>query len=263
MEQALAALRRRAELRDASQLDVDMAAAALAQAHAQADGSRAEREQARVMLTATFAEIPLPAEPPELSEPQLPPQELNALRDLVIARSHEIRAADREAQRFEVLARRIRADRIADPTLGVRMFDERGGAERGAGVVLSIPLGGGYRKAAADQAAALAEAAQQELLNVKRIVIAMADTDLSNARLRLAAWNSANNAAQSTVEALRRTQRGYDLGQIDLADLLYVRRQTNDTRRLEIQMRSEANRALLKLQIDSHVIWLVDDEDEH
>src|SRR3546814_9889999 len=82
--------------------------AALAQAQAQVATSLAAREQARVALAANFPEIPLPAEPPETAVPALPPQGLAAMRDLVIERSHEIRAADREAQRLAVVARRDR-----------------------------------------------------------------------------------------------------------------------------------------------------------
>src|SRR3546814_1677669 len=99
--------------------------------------SLAAREQARVALAANFPEIPLPAEPPETAVPALPPQGLAAMRDLVIERSHEIRAADREAQRLAVVARRIRADRIADPSFGVRLFSARSGMEQGAGIVRS------------------------------------------------------------------------------------------------------------------------------
>src|SRR3546814_14652027 len=80
-----------------------------------------------------FPERPPPAEPPETAVPALPPQGLAAMRDLVIERSHEIRAADREAQRLAVVARRIRADRIADPSFGVRLFSERRGMEKGGG----------------------------------------------------------------------------------------------------------------------------------
>ncbi|PZO87241.1 MAG: transporter, partial [Sphingomonas sanxanigenens] len=45
-----------------------------------------------------------------------------------------------------------------------------------------------------------------------------------------------------------------------LTDLLYVRRQAQEAHRLEIDARSEADRALLKLQIDSHSIWAPDEE---
>jgi cobalt-zinc-cadmium efflux system outer membrane protein len=256
LEAALTALRRRVQLRDASALDLDQASAALAQAQAQAAASLSAREQARVILVATFPEIPLPPEPAELALPERPLQNLETMRALVVERSHEIRAADREAQRLAVVARRVRADRIADPSLGVRLFSERSGMERGAGVVASIPLGGGYRRAAADQASAEANVARLELANVQRSVAAIADADLSNARTRLEAWRSAQASAQSASDAAGRTERGYQLGQIDLVDLLYARRQANDARRSEIDARSEASRALLKLQIDSHSIWV-------
>jgi len=263
LDAALAALGRRVALRDASQLELDQASAALAQARAQAGMSRAGREQARVRLAATFPEIPLPQEPPDLAVPELPALDLEALRALVIERSHEILAADRQAQRLDVIARRIRADRIADPSFGVRLFSERSGMERGAGLVMSIPLGGGYRRSAADQASAEANAARFELASIRRSVMALADADLSNARTRLEAWRSADAAARGAADAARRTERGYQLGQIDLADLLYARRQANDARRSEIEARSGADRALLRLQIDSHVIWIDEEKHDH
>src|SRR3546814_6952545 len=115
-----------------------------------------------------FPERPPPAEPPETAGPALPPQGLAAMRDLVIERSHEIRAADREAQRLAVVARRIRADRIADPSFGVRLFSERSGMEQGAGIVMSMTLGGGHRRAGAARASAADTGAQLEDMSVKR-----------------------------------------------------------------------------------------------
>ena len=261
LEKELSALRRRVALRDAAALDVDQAMAALAQAQAQVASSLAAREQARVTLAANFPEIPLPTEPPETSVAMVPAQKLAAMRDLVIERSHEIRAAEREAQRLAVVAQRVRADRIADPSFGVRLFSERSGMEQGAGVVMSMPLGGGHRRAAADRASAEGNAAQLEHMSVQRTVRAIADADLSSATLRLEAWKNTDLSAQSAASALARTERGYQLGQIDLADLLYARRQAGEARRSEIMARSEAARALLKLEIDSHSLWMVHDED--
>src|SRR3546814_272607 len=261
LEKELSALRRRVALRDAAALDVDQAMAAMAQAQAQAANSLAAREQARVALAANFPEIPLPIEPPETSVAMVPAQRLAAMRDLVIERSHEIRAAEREARRLAVVAQRVRADRIADPSFGVRLFSERSGMEQGAGVVMSMPLGGGHRRAAADRASAEGNAAQLEHMSVQRTVRAIADADLSSATLRLEAWKNTDLSAQSAASALARTERGYQLGQIDLADLLYARRQAGEARRSEIMARSEAARALLKLEIDSHSLWVVHDED--
>ncbi len=260
LDQEVVAVQRRLALRDAAQLDLDAARAARAQASAQATTSLARREQARAMLAATFPDIALPIEPPELAAPLLPDETLTTIRDRVIARSHEIAAADKEAQRRDVTARRVQADRIADPSFGVRLFSERSGAETGAGLHASIPLGGGHRRASADQAAAEASAARLDLAAVRRTVEAMANADLVNARARFDAWRDASLAARSADETARLTGRGHQLGQIDLADVLYARRQANDAHRAEIDARSEAARAIRKLQIDAHMLWAPDDD---
>jgi len=260
LEQALTAVKRRAELQDAAQLDVEQADAALALAETQAADSLAKREEARVTLAAHFPTIPLPPEPPELPEPALPPQGLDALRELVISRSHEIRAAEGEAQRLQTMSRRARADRIADPSFGVRLFSERTGMEQGAGVVASIPIGGGYRRAASDQASAEASAAELDLAETRRLVEAVASADVSNISSRKAAWESARRSAERTRAATQLSERGYQLGLIDLADLLQSRRLTNDAQRTEIDARSSLLRAILKIRIDSHSIWTASED---
>ena len=256
LDKAASAVRRRRALKDAADLDVDQAQATLAQARGAAAGALSVREEARALLAATFPDLPLPAEPQRLAAPDLPAQPLGALRDLVIERSHEIRAADFEAKRLGVVSRRVRADRIVDPTFGIRMFSERGGAERGLGIVASMPFGGGYRRAAADQAGAEATAAGFELENTRRMVEATADADLSNARTRIEVWRGMAEAASSAMAAAERTQRGQVLGEINLADMLYARRQAHDAQRAEIDARGNAERALTKLQIDSYTIWV-------
>lgn len=251
----MTAIRRRAALRDASTLDVDQAEAALAQAEAQAASSLSARDEASARLLVAFPDIPLPTETPPLPQPELPAEAIEALRAQVIARSHEIRAAEREAQRRTVLARRARADRIADPSFGVRVFSERGGQERGAGIVASMPLGGGYRRAASDQADAEAGAAELDLSQTRRQIEATASVDVANIRSREAVWRNRALSATSAERAATRTSRGYELGQIDLTDTLLVQRQANDARRLEIEARGEMLRSLLKLEIDAHRIW--------
>ncbi len=252
---ALGAIERRKDLRDAAQIDLDQARAARAVVEAQLADSRSLLEKARVTLSAIFPEIPLDAEPPGLATPQLPAQDLGTLRALVIDRSHEILASEREAQRLSVVASRARADRLPDPTVGVRMFRERGGLEHGVGVSLSVPLGWGYRSAGVRRASAEATAAEYDLAEVRRAIQAIADADVSEVRTRIAAWNSMAVSARSAAEVAARTQRGQQLGAIDLSDLLYIQKQANDARRAEIVARDLASRAVLKIQIDSHVIW--------
>ncbi|WP_126516951.1 TolC family protein [Sphingobium amiense] len=132
---------------------------------------------------------------------------------------------------------------------------ERSGIERGVGVVFSIPLGGRYRKFQQDQAEANASAASMDLAQARRMVLAMADTDMANASGRYVAWQRLQGAARSSLDAATRTERGYEGGIIDLSDLLYSRRQAHDADRLAIDARSSATRAIVKLLIDSHTIW--------
>lgn len=254
LKEELRGIRRRAELRDASLLEVDQVESAQALAQAQAATSLAAQDEARVKLAAVFPGLHLPAEAPVLSMPALSPAYVTSLRDHVVERSHEIRAAEREAQRLSALARRASADRMADPSLGIRVFSERGGLEKGVGLVGSIPLGGGYRSAAHDQAVAEAGAAEQDVARIRREIEATASANLSNVRSRNIIWQSMQIAADSAAAAAR-TKRGYELGQIDLSETLLARRQANETRRQEIDARATLLRAILKLQIDAHDVW--------
>ncbi|WP_372731734.1 TolC family protein [Novosphingobium sp.] len=256
LEQEVLALSRRHELRDASRLEIDQTQAALDQARGQATRTLADLERARAMLSANFPDLPLTPEPPALGTPELPREGLEALRALVISRSHEILASQREAERVSTLAERAQRDRLADPSVGVRVFRERGGLERGGGLTFSMPLGGSYRKAAAEQASSEASAAQFELVSTRRMVEATAQSDLLDARNRLASWEKFDAGARTATTAAARVNTGYRLGAIDLSDLLLARRQEHEARRMEITARADSIRSLLKLQIDAHVIWM-------
>ncbi|MGG2377395.1 TolC family protein, partial [Salmonella enterica] len=72
-------------------------------------------------------------------------------------------------------ADRARLDRRGDPTLGLRVFSEKGGMEKGAGVLFALPFGGGWRSAQADRAAAQADAAQADLHNVELAMANLAE----------------------------------------------------------------------------------------
>src|SRR5690606_31986057 len=125
--------------------------------------SRALAAEARVKLAAQFPDLPLPANAPEIVSPHDLPQNFEALRGLVIERNYEIRVARAEAERQALTAQRAKADQMADPSFGFRLFNERGGAEKGVGLIASVPLGGRHRSRASDEAAAMASSAQLEL----------------------------------------------------------------------------------------------------
>ncbi|HEY9091358.1 TolC family protein [Parasphingorhabdus sp.] len=261
-EAMLASVKRRMQMRDAAQLDVDQAEAALGTARLKAEQSKGQAELARVRLAAQYPSLPLPVEPPELPLPIVPADGFAALRDLVIARSHEIAAADAEAARVKALAERARRDRIADPSLGLRVFSERDGMEKGVGLLASIPLGGNHRSALADRAEREAQAVSAEAGAVRFDVQEMADTGFASANATWSSWKRSREAMKAQVDGLTKMRRGHDLGTFDLSDLLLVERMTNDAFRSEVQARKEALLAITKLRIDSHTLWIGDDDHE-
>jgi outer membrane protein TolC len=255
LETAYAAVARQLALRDAAPLDADQARAARDSARAQAMAAKGRAAAARAALAAHFPSLPLPEGAPLIAPPQLPVEGLAAWRDLVLERSHEIRAAELEARRLKVVADRARLDRFADPSVGVRAFSERSGGEAGLGVVASMPLGGGYRRAMGEQATANRTAGEARLVATRRDITATANMDLANATAGFAAWEAAAAAAQSSRATVARLRQGRRLGATDLASLLYAERQALDADRAELAARAAAVRAILKLRIDAHLIW--------
>ena len=156
------------------------------------------------------------------------------------------------------LADRVEAERTADPSFGVRLFSERGGAEQGAGLTFSMLLGGRNRAAQATQAGAQASAAAAEERAVLQDVTETADADLAAALFRICSWQSAHESLRAQMEVLARIRRGHKLGEIDLADLLLSERMAHDAFRTEGELCPAAQRAITKLRIDSHELWLAD-----
>ncbi|MBU0555302.1 MAG: TolC family protein [Alphaproteobacteria bacterium] len=257
-EAALASIQRRVELRDAAQLDADQSAAALAGARALAEQSSGRERVARGRLEAHYPGLALPAEASEIPPPRLPDGGLEPLRAQVLANSHEIAAADAFARRMASVADRAVRERTADPSLGLRLFSERGGEERGVGLVFSLPLGGGHRAALADRAAAQSSSAQAEAALVRYNAHEVANADFAEASYRYLGWQRAREGLEAQMAALARLRRGNQLGEIDLAALLLGERLVHDAYRAEAIARTEALRAITKLRIDSHELWLRD-----
>lgn len=257
-ETALAAIKRRRDMRDAAQLDVDQAEAALAEARRMLEQSAGLAALARTRLAAQFPGLALPQQAPDVPLPEMADARLSQLGDLVVVNSHMIAAAEAESARMAALADRARADRMADPTVGLRLFSEFGGLERGAGVIVSVPLGGGHRRALADEASAGAAAARADEQLARFDVAETATADVTEARFRISSWQRAREAVTAQMAALEKLRRGQQLGEIDLADLLLGERMVHDAFRREAEARAEAVRAITRLRIDAHDLWLAD-----
>lgn len=252
----LAATQRRVALRDAARLEADQAEGALGAARIAAEQSAGREAVARRRLMAQFPGLPLPDAAPEIPQPDFDEGAIEALGAKVIARSHEIAAAEAEAQKAGAAAARAQAERIADPSIGVRLFSERDGAERGAGVIFSMPFGTGHRRAIADRAQAESGAARAEAAAVRAAINEMSATDVVEARFRHAAWLRAREAVAAQVAALMKLRTGQAAGEIGLADVLLGERQVHDAFRIEALARAEAQRALTRLRIDAHELWI-------
>ena len=257
-EAALAAIKRRRDMRDAAQLDVDQAEAALAEARRTLEQSAGLAALARTRLEAQFPGLALPQQAPEVPLPAMADARLSQLGDLVVVNSHLIAASEAESARMAAVADRAKADRIADPTIGLRLFSEFGGLERGAGVFVSMPLGGGHRRAIASEASAGASAARANAQLARFDVAETATADVTEARFRITSWQRAREAVAAQMAALEKLRRGHQLGEIDLADLLLGERMVHDAFRREAEARAEAMRAITRLRIDAHDLWLAD-----
>lgn len=257
-EAALAAAKRRRDLRDASQLEVDQAEAAFAEARRSLEQSNGLAALARTRLQSQFPGLALPQQAPEVPLPDMADARLSQLGDLVVVNSHLIAATEAESARMAAVADRAQADRIADPTIGLRLFSEFGGLERGAGVIVSMPLGGGHRRAVASEASAGAAAARADERLARYDVAETANADVTGARFRIASWQRAREAVAAQMAALEKLRRGHQLGEVDLSDLLLGERMVHDAFRREAEARAEAMRAITKLRIDAHDLWLAD-----
>lgn len=257
-ERLVLTAQRRAALGDASRLEVDQAEAALGAARLTASQSAGREQVARARLAAQFPSLPLPEVAPVVPSPVLPAGGLEQFRDLIVSNSHEVAAAEAEANRSHSVAERVRRDRIADPSIGFRAFSERGGMERGGGLVVTMPFGGSHRSALADRAAAESSAADAELQATRYAILETADADLAEAEYRYSAWQRSREGLAAQVAALTKMRRGYEAGEVELTDLLFAERQVGDAFRAEATARVEAQRALTKLRIDSHELWLRD-----
>ena len=256
LERAYRAVDSQVRVQDAAQVDADRAMAEAAMNRAGLDAALSGAGIARERLVAQFPQLALPAEAPPLSKPGLLPEELARLREAVMTCNHELPAALAESERLAALAERSRRNRIADPTIGAQFCSERGGLERGAGIVFSMPIGGRYRAALSDQAAAEAQVAVAEAASARFDVIEMATTDYSAALGTVQAWKATAAAAASSRRAADRLEAGNRLGHVDLADLLLAERQAKDAALAETQARAAALRAETKLRIDAHHLWL-------
>ena len=249
------AIGRRLALGDAARRDQVAAEAALAQARAAALRAEADLQVAKLALHSTFPSLPLPEHDAVAGEPaQLEGSDAH-WSGLIVARSHDIGIAAALARQREAEARRARADRLPDPTVGVRVLDDLGGRERAVGLVVSIPIGVRQRSATAAAAGADALQAEAELAVVRRDIEHEAVDRVAQMRATHAIWVQRSQALRAAVDSASRTERAYALGESGLAELLMARRSALEAALAERGAAIDATEALAMVRIDAHDLW--------
>lgn len=248
---------RRLRAGDAARLEAELAAAEKARMQAALASAEAAWAAALAELQARFPGLGAPAD----AAPPLPPLPAQpaGLRARYVEHSHEFLLAQAEEALALRQARRTDLERHPDPTVGVFATSERGGAERLAGVSLSLPLGSAHREAQAAAALADADAALSRRLAAQRQLGAQFDVLWQQLTGRRAAALAQEQAVTLQRSAADRALRSYRAGESGLGELLAVRRMLADALLAERLARSEALESDSRLRLDLHELWDFDD----
>lgn len=257
----LSTAERRVRVGDAARTELRLQEASRAQVQAQLAAAELREQVARATLELHYPGLAegagLPRAP---QEDDLPPGgEARVLADLE-ERSHAWRAARARAALARERAARVALDQRPDPTVGVHLGSERGGAERLVGVSVSLPLAGAARSDATRSALARADEAERRAEAVALQVRTQARADWLSARSALALWRSAEEARRRYAETVAMLERGWQLGELSQGDVLAARRQLVDAALAELAARVDARHAALRLRVDLHTLWDLDEE---
>lgn len=252
-ETNLAAVDKRKRAGDASALDVSIAQSDLAEVRRQAHQADSTLVKARAKLKLRFPEAPL--EPAALSDPAEPMWPEARWRERIVAEADPLKIAEWQVRRAELTASRTRADKVADPTVGVFTASEAFRNERVIGISVSIPFGGAAREPRLQQSLQEAEVARAALDRARQGTAIEIGETFADAMGGVERWRIAERGAEAARESARLTQRAYTLGELDLQSLLLVRRQSLDALRAAGDARAEALRWNYRLLIDAHLIW--------
>ena len=255
LETEHASLVRRVELGDAARLDLDLITAELAQARAAALSSETLLVTARHALNTDFPQIELPARAPSLPEPQVLAGAEQEWQSRIVNDSYELKVAEQNAARQDATAKRAWADRIPDPNLGVRFFNERDGEERAVGLVFTMPLSNRYRRELASAERAQARARLRDVEVVRRVLAKEAHLKVVLATDALNQWRAQRDAHEAMRAAANRTHRAWELGETGLAERLLAARRAREMAYQELSARATAHEAQLRVRIDSHDLW--------
>lgn len=251
------AVARRVGAGDAARLEGLLAEAQLVQAEAQQAQAETRRANAALVLSQDFPAVTLPGTV-DSPVPQAVTQFDDSWRMRIVEHNHELQAATLATQRGRLTARRLSAERIADPTVGLRFSSERGGAEHIVGLQLTIPVGGAARAASARAGAAEADAVAAREVQVRARVEAEAQRTVAAVHSAHAQWQRLADVARRMDDNANLLEKAWQQGEGQFGDLQLARRQAVEARLAESQARLDANEARYRLLLDAHALWSLD-----
>lgn len=251
---------RRVQLGDASRLDGELATADSARMQAALATATAAEQAAQAELQARFPGLSRPTLAADTALPTLSQDPPERLRTRYIQDSHEYRLAMAEEAQALQMARRADLERRPDPTVGMFVIVERGGAERIMGISVAMPLGSAHRQSTALAAASDAQATARRRLAVERRLNAEFDVLYRSLQGKQATAQAQIHAATLQRSATDRATRAYRAGESGLAELLAARRSLADALLAERLARVDLLEADSRLQLDLHRMWDFDDE---
>jgi len=247
---------------DAPRMEIMLAETELAKAQAAQLQALRRTELFAAELEKKFPGIALYAST-TLAEPPQVKGSLTEWREKILTDNHELELAERTAQNEKLIADRILLEKTPDPTIGVRMAQERGGSEKILGLTLSMPIPGEYRRRQAEVALARADAAQERAQETRAKVEAMASQVSLTALSAKAFWQTRANISIQTETNARLASRAYALGEASLAETLLARRNAIETLNFSEQAQLDALEAYSRLLLDTHAIWSLHAGHEH
>lgn len=256
-KQQQAAVEKRKRAGDAPRMELNLAQAAAIQAESSLVQARGREATARSTLSRSFPALSIP-EKPTLVEPTALAQDVGYWTEQIFQHSHQLAAARAEVKRRELLARRADADRMPDPTIGVRYSNEFGGSEKVAGIYLSIPIPSRARTAARDgDLLQIEQAHHREAAAMRQIEIETAASVESVSSSR-ESWLRLRQAAEGMQQHAQLVARAYQLGESGMPEMLTARRLMLEAQLAAVAAQLEAQESRYRLLLDAHRLWPLD-----
>lgn len=246
---------------DAPKLELNQAQSIAVQASVSQQQAALRSKLAASELAKQFPGLPIPPQI-GLATPQPIDHDLAYWREQALQHNHELGMIQTESRVQHLQAERARADRLPDPTLGIRHSNEMGGNERVTGLYLTIPLPGGARSAIAESAEQQSNMASDRADFVKHRL----EEDIRTTHLQAISsydtWQQALTAGENMRQNAELAARAYSLGENSLGDTLTARRLALESTLAENLAQLDANEARYRLLLDAHALWPIDNHEE-